>query len=168
LKRRRLIQEGTLPRPNDQLVMQIAHQQFKLSLYGGRIVGLNTPKHFFFEHAHRIRSVAERIGRWSPPTNITFRAFQPHAISRSREVNRAVVVAVIAVRMVQVALDEIVDVIAMRHRFEFYRAAFRKKIYASVDARQTDLSAWLEQYNHEREHQGRWCYGKTPTPAELS
>ncbi|APA90320.2 hypothetical protein BJG93_32410 (plasmid) [Paraburkholderia sprentiae WSM5005] len=46
-----------------------------------------------------------------------FRAFQPRAISRSREVNRAVVVAVIAVRMVQVAVDEIVDVIAMRHRF---------------------------------------------------
>jgi hypothetical protein len=51
---------------------------------------------------------------------------------------------------------------------EFYRAAFRKKISASVDALQTDLSAWLEQYNHEGEHQGRWCYGKTPTPAELS
>ncbi len=48
---------------------------------------------------------------------LSFRAFQPHAIARSREVNRAVVVAVIAVRMVQVAVDEIVDVIPMRHRF---------------------------------------------------
>jgi hypothetical protein len=27
---------------------------------------------------------------------------------------------------------------------EFYRAAFRKKISASVDALQTDLSAWLD------------------------
>ncbi len=44
-------------------------------------------------------------------------AFQSHAVSRSREVNRAAVVAVIAVRMVQVAVDEIVDVIPMRHRF---------------------------------------------------
>ncbi|WP_277043388.1 hypothetical protein [Caballeronia mineralivorans] len=48
---------------------------------------------------------------------LSFRAFQPHAIARSREVNRAVVVAVIAVRMVQVAVDEIVDVIPVRHRF---------------------------------------------------
>jgi hypothetical protein len=48
---------------------------------------------------------------------LSVRAFQPHAIARSREVNRAVVVAVIAVRMVQVAVDEIVDVIPMRHRF---------------------------------------------------
>jgi hypothetical protein len=44
-------------------------------------------------------------------------AFQHRATARSREVNRAVVVAVIAVRMVQVAVDEIVDVIPMRHRF---------------------------------------------------
>ncbi|KVU59539.1 hypothetical protein WK70_00455 [Burkholderia cepacia] len=45
---------------------------------------------------------------------------------------------------------------------EFYRVAFRKKIYKSVDALQTDLDARLDQYNNEREHQGRWCYGKTP------
>ncbi|CAH0446919.1 IS481 family transposase ISBmu27 [Ralstonia syzygii subsp. syzygii] len=45
---------------------------------------------------------------------------------------------------------------------EFYRVTFRKNIYASIDALQTDLDAWLDQYNNEREHQGRWCYGKTP------
>uniref|UniRef100_A0A0S4U0B0 Integrase family protein n=1 Tax=Ralstonia solanacearum TaxID=305 RepID=A0A0S4U0B0_RALSL len=45
---------------------------------------------------------------------------------------------------------------------EFYRVAFRKKIYTSIDALQADLDAWLDQYNNEREHQGRWCYGKTP------
>ncbi len=27
---------------------------------------------------------------------------------------------------------------------------------------QLDLDAWLDQYNNQREHQGRWCYGKTP------
>jgi hypothetical protein len=27
---------------------------------------------------------------------------------------------------------------------------------------QNDLDVWLDQYNNEREHQGRWCYGKTP------
>ncbi len=45
---------------------------------------------------------------------------------------------------------------------EFYRIAFRKKIYDSIATLQTDLDAWLDQYNNEREHQGRWCYGKTP------
>jgi transposase InsO family protein len=45
---------------------------------------------------------------------------------------------------------------------EFYRIAFRKKIYDSIEALQADLDAWLDQYNHQREHQGRWCYGKTP------
>jgi hypothetical protein len=45
---------------------------------------------------------------------------------------------------------------------EFYRLAFRKKIYESIEALQTDLAAWLDQYNNEREHRGRWRYGKTP------
>ena len=45
---------------------------------------------------------------------------------------------------------------------EFYRIVFRKKIYDSIATLQTDLDAWLDQYNNEREHQGRWCYGKTP------
>jgi transposase InsO family protein len=45
---------------------------------------------------------------------------------------------------------------------EFYRVAFRKKIYDRLDALQADLDAFIEQYNTERSHQGRWCYGKTP------
>lgn len=45
---------------------------------------------------------------------------------------------------------------------EFYRVAFRKKIYKKLDELQTDLDAWLKLYNEERPHQGRWCYGKTP------
>ena len=45
---------------------------------------------------------------------------------------------------------------------EFYRVAFRKKIYTSLDELQTDLDAWLTEYNDARPHQGRWCYGKTP------
>jgi len=45
---------------------------------------------------------------------------------------------------------------------EFYRVAFRKKIYPSLDALQTDLDAFVESYNTQRPHQGRWCYGKTP------
>ncbi len=45
---------------------------------------------------------------------------------------------------------------------EFYRVAFRKNIYRTIEELQTDLDAWMREYNAERPHQGRWCYGKTP------
>src|SRR6186713_917676 len=45
---------------------------------------------------------------------------------------------------------------------EFYRVAFRKKLYRRIDELQADLDAWLAEYNEARPHQGRWCYGKTP------
>lgn len=45
---------------------------------------------------------------------------------------------------------------------EFYRIAFRKRLHGSIAELQGDLDAWLNTYNNERTHQGRWCYGKTP------
>ena len=45
---------------------------------------------------------------------------------------------------------------------EFYRVAFRKKLYRGIDDLQADLDAWLKEYNEMRTHQGRWCFGKTP------
>jgi len=45
---------------------------------------------------------------------------------------------------------------------EFYRVAFRRRIYATIEELQRDLDAWLTEYNERRPHQGRWCYGKTP------
>jgi hypothetical protein len=45
---------------------------------------------------------------------------------------------------------------------EFYRVALRKKIYRSLEELQVDLDAWIEDYNVNRPHQGRWCFGKTP------
>jgi len=45
---------------------------------------------------------------------------------------------------------------------EFYRVAFRKKIYRALEELQADLDAWIQEYNEQRPHQGRWCYGKTP------
>ena len=45
---------------------------------------------------------------------------------------------------------------------EFYRVAFRKKSYRTLEELQADLDAWLQEYNEHRSHQGRWCYGKTP------
>jgi integrase-like protein len=45
---------------------------------------------------------------------------------------------------------------------EFYRIAFRKRIYQTIEQLQGDLDAWMSEYNQARPHQGRWCYGKTP------
>lgn len=51
---------------------------------------------------------------------------------------------------------------------EFYRVAFRKKIYRSLQELQEDVDAWVAEYNEDRPHQGRWCYGKTPMETFLS
>lgn len=45
---------------------------------------------------------------------------------------------------------------------EFYRVAFRRKLYQSLDELQTDLDAWMDRYNAERTHQGKMCCGRTP------
>jgi transposase InsO family protein len=45
---------------------------------------------------------------------------------------------------------------------EFYASAFRRKLYESVDQLQADAEAWMESYNAERTHSGKYCYGKTP------
>ncbi len=45
---------------------------------------------------------------------------------------------------------------------EFYRVAFRKKIYNNLDELQEDLDTWIRHYNEERTHSGKYCFGKTP------
>ena len=45
---------------------------------------------------------------------------------------------------------------------EFYAVAFRKKIYSSIDELQMDVDKWIKQYNSERPHTGKYCFGKTP------
>jgi len=45
---------------------------------------------------------------------------------------------------------------------EFYAIAFRKKIYKSLGELQEDLDRWVEEYNNDRTHTGKYCYGKTP------
>ena len=44
----------------------------------------------------------------------------------------------------------------------YTKVAFRRKVYRSVEEIQLDLDAWLGQYNNERTHSGKYCYGKTP------
>jgi len=45
---------------------------------------------------------------------------------------------------------------------EFYAIAFRKKLYQSLEELQKDLDDWIEWYNHQRTHSGKYCFGKTP------
>jgi len=45
---------------------------------------------------------------------------------------------------------------------EFYAVTFRKKLYQSLDQLQSDLDDWMQYYNNERPHSGRYCFGKTP------
>jgi transposase InsO family protein len=45
---------------------------------------------------------------------------------------------------------------------EFYKVAFRKKVYSTLDQLQKDVDEWVNDYNNERTHSGKYCYGKTP------
>ena len=45
---------------------------------------------------------------------------------------------------------------------EFYRVAFRKKVYRTIEELQADLDEWMSYYNEARTHQGRWRFGKNP------
>lgn len=50
----------------------------------------------------------------------------------------------------------------MVHMYEFFRTAFRKRLYESVDSLQEDLDSWLRHYNHERPHRGYRNRGRRP------
>jgi transposase InsO family protein len=45
---------------------------------------------------------------------------------------------------------------------EFYRVAFRKKVYRDLEVLQTDLDEYTNRFNIERTHQGKRCQGRTP------
>ena len=45
---------------------------------------------------------------------------------------------------------------------EFYQVAFRKKVYNTLEELQADLDNWIEQYNSQRTHSGKYCFGRTP------
>jgi transposase InsO family protein len=45
---------------------------------------------------------------------------------------------------------------------EFFRQAFRERVYDSVEALQKDLDRWLKSYNEERPHQGYRNLGRRP------
>jgi hypothetical protein len=43
---------------------------------------------------------------------------------------------------------------------QFYRVAFRKQIYLTIDELQAALDGWLNHYIGQRPHQGRWRNGQ--------
>lgn len=45
---------------------------------------------------------------------------------------------------------------------EFYKVAFRRKLYRTLDEIQADLDTFMSWYNNERTNQGRYCQGRTP------
>lgn len=45
---------------------------------------------------------------------------------------------------------------------EFYAIAFRKRLYTSLQQLQLDLDMWMDYYNQQRTHSGKYCFGKTP------
>lgn len=51
---------------------------------------------------------------------------------------------------------------------EFYKVAFRKKLYATLEEIQHDLDEFMNRYNTERTNQGRYCQGRTPMETFLS
>jgi len=51
---------------------------------------------------------------------------------------------------------------------EFYKVAFRKKVYSSLEDIQADLDAFMDDYNTRRTNQGRYCQGRTPMETFLA
>lgn len=45
---------------------------------------------------------------------------------------------------------------------EFYAIAFGKKIYSTLEQLQEDLDLWLNEYNRNRTHTGKYCFARTP------
>jgi transposase InsO family protein len=45
---------------------------------------------------------------------------------------------------------------------EFYKIAFRKKVYTALEEIQVDLDDFLKGYNENRTNQGKYCNGRTP------
>ncbi|MBS4171178.1 hypothetical protein NEOC95_001919 [Neochlamydia sp. AcF95] len=44
----------------------------------------------------------------------------------------------------------------------FNYTPFRKKVFNNVEELQEDVDKWMNEYNNERTHTGKYCFGKTP------
>ncbi|KIC73148.1 Integrase core domain protein [Neochlamydia sp. EPS4] len=45
---------------------------------------------------------------------------------------------------------------------KFYAIAFRKRVFKNVEELQEDVDKWMNEYNNERTHTGKYYFGKTP------
>ena len=45
-------------------------------------------------------------------------------------------------------------------------SAVARACAGGMASRTADLDAWIVEYNEQRPHQGRWCFGKTPMPMQ--
>lgn len=51
---------------------------------------------------------------------------------------------------------------------EFYQVTFRKKLYHTLEELQKDADDWITEYNTQRPHSGKYCFGKTPMETFLA
>ena len=51
---------------------------------------------------------------------------------------------------------------------EFYKVAFRKKVYTTLEEIQQDLDLHMDKYNKDRTNQGKYCQGRTPMDTFLT
>jgi hypothetical protein len=45
---------------------------------------------------------------------------------------------------------------------EFYAIAFRKKVFNTIEELQENADKWINEYNSDRTHTRKYCFGKTP------
>src|SRR3954454_10316686 len=51
---------------------------------------------------------------------------------------------------------------------EFYSVSFRNRLYSSIENLQADIDDWLREYNEQRPHSGKYCFGKPPMQTFLA
>ena len=56
----------------------------------------------------------------------------------------------------------ICETIPSDHSKQLYASAFRRTLYQSLEEPHADVDVWVEAYNAERTHTGKYCAGKTP------
>jgi hypothetical protein len=104
----------------------------------------NAPSPRASNFANRCLRCSSGVSRKSSPCN----SIKSNAIDHTRTKTKSPQTNGICERFHRTVLDE------------FYRMAFRKKIYPTIDELQSDLDVWVKEYNETRPLQGRWCYGK--------